>query len=79
VARTPGGDLARRRYGGRPRFPDPADKDVVYLEADTSALYLEKPEDVSRYSVMIDYLRAQALGPAESRALIAQMAGRVPD
>jgi transcriptional regulator with XRE-family HTH domain len=61
------------------RFPDPADKDVVYLEAETSALYLEKPEDVSRYSLMIDYLRAQALGPAESRALIAQMAERSPD
>jgi transcriptional regulator with XRE-family HTH domain len=56
------------------RFPDPADKDVVYLEAETGALYLEGPEDVSRYSLMIDYLRAQALGPAESRALIAQMA-----
>ncbi len=61
------------------RFPDPADKDVVYLEAERSALYLEKPEDVRRYSLMIDYLRAQALGPAESRALIAQMAGQPPD
>jgi transcriptional regulator with XRE-family HTH domain len=61
------------------QFPDPADKDVVYLEAETGALYLEKPEDVRRYSLMIDYLRAQALGPAESRALIAQMAERSPD
>ena len=61
------------------QFPDPADKDVVYLEAETGALYLEKPEDVRRYSLMIDYLRAQALGPAESRALIAQMAGQSPD
>ena len=42
----------------------PADRDVVYLEAETGALYLEKPEDVRRYSLMIDYLRAQALGPA---------------
>jgi transcriptional regulator with XRE-family HTH domain len=61
------------------QFPDPADKDVVYLEAETGALYLEKPEDVRRYSLMIDYLRAQALGPAESRALIAQMAEQSPD
>jgi len=60
------------------QFPDPADRDVVYLEAETSALYLEKLEDVRRYSLMIDYLRAQALGPAESRALIAQMARRPP-
>ena len=44
-------------------------------EAETGALYLEKPEDVRRYSLILDYLRAQALGPAESRALIEQMAG----
>ena len=61
------------------QFPDPADKDVVYLEAETGALYLEKPQDVRRYSLMIDYLRAQALGPAESRALIAQLAQQAPD
>ncbi len=60
------------------QFPDPADRDVVYLEAETGALYLEKPEDVARYSLMIDYLRAQALGPAESRALIAHLAARPP-
>jgi hypothetical protein len=57
------------------QFPDPADLDVVYVEAETGALYLEKPEDVRRYSLILDYLRAQALGPAESRALIEQMAG----
>jgi hypothetical protein len=56
------------------QFPDPADRDVVYLEAETGALYLEKPEDVRRYSLMIDYLRAQALGPAESRARNAMLA-----
>jgi transcriptional regulator with XRE-family HTH domain len=61
------------------QFPDPADKDVVYLEAETGALYLEKQQDVRRYSLMIDYLRAQALGPAESRALIAQLAQQTPD
>ena len=61
------------------QFPDPGDKDVVYLEAETGALYLEKQQDVRRYSLMIDYLRAQALGPAESRALIAQMAEQSPD
>ncbi len=60
------------------QFPDPADRDVVYLEAETGALYLEKPEDVRRYSLMIDYLRAEALGPAESRALLAQLAARTP-
>jgi hypothetical protein len=57
------------------QFPDPADPDVVYVEAETGALYLEKSEDVRRYSLILDHLRAQALGPAESRALIEQMAG----
>jgi transcriptional regulator with XRE-family HTH domain len=60
------------------QFPDPADRDVVYLEAETGALYLEKHEDVRRYSLILDYLRAQALGPAESRALIAQLARQTP-
>jgi transcriptional regulator with XRE-family HTH domain len=60
------------------QFPDPTDRDVVYLEAETGALYLEKHEDVRRYSLILDYLRAQALGPAESRALIAQLAKQTP-
>lgn len=61
------------------QFPDPADRDVVYLEAETGALYLEKQEDVRRYSLILDYLRAQALGPAESGALIARLARQTPD
>jgi hypothetical protein len=32
---------------------------------------------VARYSLMMDYLRAQALGPADSRALITQLAERM--
>ena len=35
------------------QFPDPADRDVVYLEAETGALYLEKHEDVRRYSLIL--------------------------
>jgi transcriptional regulator with XRE-family HTH domain len=58
------------------KFPGPADRDIVYLEAETGALYLEKPQDVARYSLMSDYLRAQALAPAESRALITRMAAQ---
>ena len=55
-------------------FPDAVDPAVVYLEEQTGALYLEKPEDVRRYSLMFDYLRAQALSPGSSVALIAQSA-----
>jgi transcriptional regulator with XRE-family HTH domain len=55
-------------------FPEPVDPDVVYLEVQTGALYLEKKEEVRRYSVMFDHLRAQALSPEASRALMAQAA-----
>jgi transcriptional regulator with XRE-family HTH domain len=59
-------------------FPEAVDPDVVYLEAQTGALYLEGTEDVRRYSLMFDYLRAQALDPGASRDLIAQLASRAP-
>lgn len=55
-------------------FPEDAHPDVVYLEAQTGALYLEKPTDLRRYSLVFDYLRAQALAPAESQAMIAELA-----
>ena len=58
---------------------DAAVQGRVGLEAETGALYLERQEDVRRYSLILDYVRAQALGPAESRALIAQMADHTPD
>ena len=47
-------------------FPEPSDPDVVYLETDTSSLYLEEPPDIGRYSEIFDHLRATALGPRES-------------
>jgi transcriptional regulator with XRE-family HTH domain len=56
------------------QFPEPADPDVVYVEAQTGALYLEMPEDVGRYSLMFDHLRAQALSTEASRDLMAQLA-----
>jgi transcriptional regulator with XRE-family HTH domain len=59
------------------QFPEPVDPDVVYVEAQTGALYLEKTEDVHRYSLMFDYLRAQALSPEASRDLMAQLAGNM--
>jgi len=56
------------------QFPDPVDPDVVYLEAQTGALYLEGTQDVRRYSLMFDHLRALALGPDASHDLIAGLA-----
>ena len=55
-------------------FPDTADSSVVYIEGVTSDLYLEKPNDVQKYSVMYEHLRAQALNVEQSRQLIADIA-----
>nr|WP_109000237.1 helix-turn-helix transcriptional regulator [Streptomyces rishiriensis] len=52
-------------------FPDTADSSVVYIEGVTSDLYLEKPNDVQKYSVMYEHLRAQALNVDQSRQFIA--------
>ncbi|MGW1675533.1 helix-turn-helix domain-containing protein [Streptomyces sp. NPDC002324] len=55
-------------------FPDASDSSVVYIEGVTSDLYLEKPADVQKYSVMYEHLRAQALNVDQSRQLIANIA-----
>lgn len=51
--------------------PDPQ---VVYLEYYTGSHYLEKPAEVERYTLMYDHLRAAALPPDESVALIGRVA-----
>ncbi|MGX4691501.1 helix-turn-helix domain-containing protein [Streptomyces sp. JNUCC 63] len=55
-------------------FPDTADSSVVYIEGVTSDLYLEKANDVQKYSVMYEHLRAQALNVEQSRQFIAEIA-----
>ncbi|MFJ6569884.1 helix-turn-helix domain-containing protein [Streptomyces sp. NPDC091292] len=55
-------------------FPDAADSSVVYIEGVTSDLYLEKANDVQRYSVMYEHLRAQALNVDQSRQFISEIA-----
>ncbi|MEU3270729.1 helix-turn-helix transcriptional regulator [Saccharomonospora sp. NPDC006951] len=47
-------------------FPEQADPDVVYVDSTSSGLYLEDKEDVRRYSLMFDHLRAAALKPDDS-------------
>lgn len=51
-------------------FPEPVDPDVVYLENMASALFLEDRADISRYVQVFDYLRAAALSPQASRAML---------
>ncbi|MES5821844.1 helix-turn-helix transcriptional regulator [Streptomyces sp. RG80] len=55
-------------------FPDAADSSVVYIEGVTSDLYLEKAQDVQKYSVMYEHLRAQALNVDQSREFISSIA-----
>lgn len=55
-------------------FPDPADQDVVYLETQTGALYVEKTSDVREYQLRFNHIRAQALSPAQSRAMLTRAA-----
>ncbi|MCF3964687.1 helix-turn-helix domain-containing protein [Streptomyces fuscigenes] len=55
-------------------FPDASDSSVVYIEGVTSDLYLEKANDVQRYSVMYEHLRAQALNVDQTRDFISAIA-----
>ncbi|MDG4858857.1 helix-turn-helix transcriptional regulator [Streptomyces sp. T-3] len=55
-------------------FPDAADSSVVYIEGVTSDLYLEKANDVQKYSVMYEHLRAQALNVDQTRQFISDIA-----
>jgi len=48
------------------RFPVPDLPDIVYLEQLTSALYLDKPEEVDRYLAVMDRLSLVALPGPES-------------
>ncbi len=55
-------------------FPAAADPAVVYLEHLTGSLFLESGDEIWRYTVVFDHLRAKALGTAESADLIARLA-----
>jgi transcriptional regulator with XRE-family HTH domain len=58
-------------------FPEQADPDVVYVENTTSGVYLEQPEDVDRYTLMFDHLRASALKPDDTVELVDRTADRL--
>ncbi|HUZ37603.1 MAG TPA: helix-turn-helix transcriptional regulator [Streptosporangiaceae bacterium] len=55
------------------RFAEPDVPDVVYIEQLTSALYLEKRDDVEHYLEVMNVLGAQALSPAATERLIRQI------
>jgi transcriptional regulator with XRE-family HTH domain len=55
-------------------FPEPSDPDVVYAENATGGLFLEKGDELRKYTFIFDHIRAAALGPEESVAYIAKLA-----
>ena len=50
---------------------------MVYLEHLTGSLFLEAAEEIMRYTVVFDHLRAEALGTGQSTDLITRMAGEL--
>jgi len=55
------------------RFAEPELPDVVYIEQLTTALYLEKPEEVDSYMEVMNHLSTQALTPAETARFLAEI------
>jgi archaellum biogenesis ATPase FlaH len=56
------------------RFAEATLPDVVYIEQLTSALYLDKREDVEHYMEVMNHLSDQALTPALSARFLAEIA-----
>lgn len=55
------------------RFAEPELPDIVYIEQLTSALYLEKHEDVDHYMEVMNDLSAQALPPARTARFLTEI------
>jgi uncharacterized protein DUF5753 len=49
---------------------------VVYLESETSSLFLEKPVEIAAYQDILAALTQTALGEGQSRDLIATLGNR---
>ena len=47
---------------------------MVYLDSETSSLFLEKPVEIAAYQDILGALAETALGAGESRELIATLA-----
>ena len=55
------------------RFGEPEVPDVVYIEQLTSALYLDKREDIDHYLEVMNELSDQALTPARTARLLTEI------
>lgn len=57
------------------RFPDDHVPDVVYIEQLTNALYLDKPEDVNDYTMMMDQLCLEAAPINSTKEILEEICG----
>jgi len=57
-------------------FPDPADRDVVYVEGTVDGTFQENADEVDYYSMLWGHLVAAGLSPKDSVAFIADAAGQ---
>ena len=55
------------------RFAEPELPDIVYIEQLTSALYLDRPEDVDHYREIMNELITQALTPDRTAQFLAEI------
>jgi transcriptional regulator with XRE-family HTH domain len=55
------------------RFSEPDLPDIVYLEQLSSALYLDKGEDIQHYRTLMDRLCVQSKSPAETISLLSNV------
>ena len=54
-------------------FPEPTDPEVVYVNYTTGNLFMEKTEELARFTLIFNHLRAAALSVSESRSAISQL------
>jgi Domain of unknown function (DUF5753)/Helix-turn-helix domain len=60
------------------RFPDPELPDVVYIEQLTSAVYLDKRDDVDQYASAMEILCVKAAPPASTFAVLDAILADLP-
>lgn len=56
------------------KFPEAPDLGVVYLEGQTGGVYLDSADEVARYTLVFEHLRASALPPTATTRLIDEVA-----
>jgi transcriptional regulator with XRE-family HTH domain len=54
-------------------FPEPSDTDIAYVDYNTGSLFIEKPEELTRFALIFNHLRAAALPVGESRNAISRL------